>query len=322
MKTIAIVATGGTIAGSGSAGRTTNYEAGKISVDEILASIADVRNEYNIRLIPLMSVDSNEMDDQKWILLKNTIEQLANEDVDGIVVTHGTDTIEETAYFLTLTVNTDKPVVLTGAMRPATATSADGPFNLWQAIHLAASPLAFGQGVLALFSSTIYSARNIQKISNYKIDAFEKANTALGFMKDDDIFFSSRETRIHTTQSIFAYEKFAELPRVDIVPYYAGASADLLDHTNAKGIVVMGTGSGNFSQEWIRKIAELYKKGIFFVRSSRVIDGIVFGDDVFDPNHIMIPSFTLSAYKARVLLMLALTYTTDLHLLKQIFTHY
>ena len=102
-------------------------------------------------------------------------------------------------------------------MRPATATSADGPFNLWQAIHLAGSSLSYGQGVLALFSSTIYSARDIQKISNYKIDAFEKANTALGFMKDDEIFFSSRQLKKHTTSSIFSSMDLSHLPEVDIV---------------------------------------------------------------------------------------------------------
>ena len=102
-------------------------------------------------------------------------------------------------------------------MRPATAPSADGPFNLWQAIYLAGSSLSYGQGVLALFSSTIYSARDIQKISNYKIDAFEKANTALGFMKDDEIFFSSRQMKKHTTSSIFSSMDLSHLPEVDIV---------------------------------------------------------------------------------------------------------
>ena len=321
MKKIAIIATGGTIAGSGHMGKTTNYKAGTLSVEDILASIPSIKNEFDICLFPLLSVDSNEMNVEHWVTLKKTIDAIASLEYDGIVITHGTDTIEETAYFLTLTVHTNKPVVLTGAMRPATATSADGPFNLWQAIHLAGSSLSYGQGVLALFSSTIYSARDIQKISNYKIDAFEKANTALGFMKDDEIFFSSRQMKKHTTSSIFSSMDLSHLPQVDIVPYYAGANAQHL-HTDAKGIVVMGTGSGNFSTEWKKEIEALQKEGTFFVRSSRVIDGIVFGDEVFDPHHIMIPSLTLSPYKARILLMLGLAYTQDLNTLKEIFVQY
>lgn len=320
MKKIAIIATGGTIAGSGHMGKTTNYKAGTLSVEDILASIPDIKSEFDISLFPLLSVDSNEMNITHWIALKKKIDEISSE-FDGIVITHGTDTIEETAYFLTLTINTDKPVVLTGAMRPATATSADGPFNLWQAIHLAGSSLSYGQGVLALFSSTIYSARDIQKISNYKIDAFEKANTALGFMKDDEIFFSSRQMKKHTTSSIFSSMDLSHLPEVDIVPYYAGADSYLL-HTGAKGIVVMGTGSGNFSMKWKKEIETLQKEGKFFVRSSRVIDRIVFGDEVFDPHHIMIPSLTLSPYKARILLMLGLAYTNDLDKLKEIFVQY
>ena len=182
-KKIAIIATGGTIAGSGAAGKTTNYEAGTISVDEVLASIPDVRDRVEIVLDNLFSVDSNEIDEEKWLTLTKHVDALAEkDDIDGIVITHGTDTIEETAYFLNLTVNTLKPVVLTGAMRPATATSADGPFNLFQAIMLASHSEAWGRGVMCLFSSTIYSGRDIQKISNYKIDAFDqRAFANLGY---------------------------------------------------------------------------------------------------------------------------------------------
>ena len=128
MKNIVIIATGGTIAGSGEAGRTTEYRAGTVAVADILKSVPQLGKLANIEMISLMSVDSNEMDEQKWLKLREVINQQAA--VDGIVVTHGTDTIEETAYFLNLTVNTAKPVVLTGAMRPATAPSAHGPFNI------------------------------------------------------------------------------------------------------------------------------------------------------------------------------------------------
>ncbi|MGN1391627.1 MAG: asparaginase domain-containing protein, partial [Sharpea porci] len=160
MKKIVVIATGGTIAGSGEAGKTADYRAGTIKVEEVLASIPQVKDIANIEMIQLLSVDSNEMNEQHWLALLDMInKQASRDDVDGIVVTHGTDTLEETAYFLNLTVHTVKPVVLTGAMRPATATSADGPFNLYQAIALAANDKAIGCGIMALFSSTIYSAR-------------------------------------------------------------------------------------------------------------------------------------------------------------------
>ncbi|SDN16232.1 asparaginase domain-containing protein [Limosilactobacillus mucosae] len=156
MKNIVIIATGGTIAGSGEAGRTTEYRAGTVAVADILKSVPQLGKLANIEMISLMSVDSNEMDEQKWLQLREVInQQAARDDVDGIVVTHGTDTIEETAYFLNLTVNTAKPVVLTGAMRPATATSADGPFNIYQAVALAADDQAYDCGVVIVRSSRV-----------------------------------------------------------------------------------------------------------------------------------------------------------------------
>ena len=164
-KTIAIAATGGTIAGTGEAGKTAVYHAGEMNVESILETIPMIRNVADIETVQLFNVDSNEMDEEKWITLANQLNELAaRPDIDGIVVTHGTDTLDETAYFLNLTVYTQKPVVLTGAMRPATATSADGPFNLYQAVCLAASDDARGQGVMAVFSNTIYSGRDIQKV--------------------------------------------------------------------------------------------------------------------------------------------------------------
>ena len=174
MKHIVVVATGGTIAGVGEKGKTVAYHAGEIKVRDILNSI-NVDHLARISEVQLMNVDSNEMNEDSWINLANEINSLIKQDdVDGIVVTHGTDTIEETAYFLNLTINSYKPVVVTGAMRPATATSADGPYNLYQAIALASCDDAYGQGVMVLFSNTIYSGRDVQKVNNYKIDAIDQ----------------------------------------------------------------------------------------------------------------------------------------------------
>ena len=156
MRTIAIIGTGGTIAGTGKSGKTVAYQAGEMTINQVVSSIPMIKDIAHIREYQLMNVDSNEMGPKQWMELSNFINELVkDDDIDGFVVTHGTDTLDETAYFLTLTLHTDKPVVITGAMRPATATSADGPYNLYQAVCLASHYEAYGQGVMGLFSNTI-----------------------------------------------------------------------------------------------------------------------------------------------------------------------
>ncbi len=326
MKNIVIIATGGTIAGSGKIGKATDYQAGKIDIKEIVDSIPMINEVANLRAIQLFNVDSNEMDEKHWLCLTKKINELANhDDVDGIVVTHGTDTLDETAYFLNLTVHTYKPVVLTGAMRPASAASADGPMNLYQAVCLASSDEALGHGVMALFSSTIYSGRDIQKISNFKIDAFDQKDFGcLGYMYDDKVLMFSRTFKKHTLQSIFSENLPEKLPSVGIVYYYAGAKVSLLKMMadEHQGIVIIGSGSGNYSRRWLQEIERLNNEGIIFVRASRVNQGIVYKSDVFDPNNVCIPSNTLSGQKARVLLMLALSRTADIEEIKRIFDEY
>ena len=326
MKKIIVVATGGTIAGIGEKGKTVAYHAGEINIDDILVTIPNVSKLANIEIAQFMNVDSNEMNLDTWIRLSNTINEIiAREDVDGIVVTHGTDTIEETSYFLNLTIHSNKPVVLTGAMRPATATSADGPYNLYQAIALAANEEACGQGVMVLFSNTIYSGRDIQKVNNYKIDAFDqKSFGCLGYMQDEKAYFFSKTFKTHTMDSMFA-RKLETLDDVAIAYYYAGADEDILRYLSQKhkGIVLVGSGNGNYSKSWLEMINTCHEQyGTIFVRASRVPLGIVFNDHVFDPNEYCIASNTLSAQKARVLLSLALQHTRDIEEIKEIFSKY
>ena len=326
MKNIIIVATGGTIAGSGKVGKATNYQAGKINIKEIIDSIPMINEVANLKAIQLFNVDSNEMNEEHWIILANKINDLASQkNVDGIVVTHGTDTLDETAYFLNLTINTYKPVVLTGAMRPASATSADGPINLYQAVCLASCDDALGHGVMAVFSSTIYTGRDIQKIRNFKTDALDQKDFGcLGYMNDDKVMMFSRTFKKHTLQSVFSEKPITELPPVGIVYYYAGAKPDILTMMaqNHRGIVIIGSGSGNYSQAWLNEIETLGAQGIIFVRASRVNQGIVYESDVFDPHNVCIPSNTLSGQKARVLLMLALSVTQNTKEIKRIFNEY
>ncbi len=326
MKTIAIVATGGTIAGTGEQGKAVAYHAGEMNVSEIIESIPMINEVAHIKEYQIMNVDSNEMNPLKWITLANTINDIIKDDhIDGIVVTHGTDTLDETSYFLTLTLNTSKPIVITGAMRPATATSADGPYNLYQAVCLAACDDAKKQGVMGLFSSTIYSGRDIQKINNYKIDAFDQKDFGcLGYMQDEEVYFFSRSFKIHTFQSRFSQKKLETLPEVAIAYFYAGASSQVLYDMaiHHQGIVIVGSGNGNYNQEWLSAINDLSQKGIVFVRASRVSHGIVFDDEIFDPYQYCIAANTLSAQKARVLLMLALSQTNDHQEIVDIFNEY
>ena len=256
---------------------------------------------------------------------KNNIEEILSDDtIDGAVVTHGTDTLDETAYFLTLTLNTPKPVVLTGAMRPATATSADGPFNLYQAICLACHGESYNRGVLALFSNTIYSGRDIEKVNNFKIDAFDQRSLGcLGYMQDQEVYFYTQTSKIHTIKSRFN-KRIDSIKSVAIAFYYSGADAKILYDlaSNHEGIVIAGSGSGNYSQAWLKAIEELSEKGTIFVRSSRISQGIVFDDEIFDPHRLCISSNNLTKQKARVLLMLALTQTHDRDEIREIFLQY
>ena len=306
------------IAGTGEAGKTAVYHAGEMNVESILETIPMIQNVADIETVQLFNVDSNEMDEEKWITLANQLNELAaRPDIDGIVVTHGTDTLDETAYFLNLTVYTQKPVVLTGAMRPA--------FNLYQAVCLAASDDARGQGVMAVFSNTIYSGRDIQKVNNYKTDAFDQnAFGCLGYMQDETAYFFSRSFKTHTMQSIFALRRLESLAKVAVVYFYAGADEKILDYLaeTHEGIVIVGSGSGNYNRKWMKMMEKLAEKGTVFVRASRVSQGIVFDDRVFDPMDVCIGANTLSGQKARVLLMLALTITKDVKQIRNIFNQY
>ena len=209
-------------------------------------------------------------------------------------------------------------------MRPATATSADGPYNLYQAIALAANDLSYGQGVMVLFSNSIYSGRDVQKVNNYKIDAFDqKAFGCLGYMQDEKVYFYSKTFRRHTALSEFIRPE--KMSKVAIAYYYAGADENILEYLakSNEGIIIAGSGNGNYSKRWIDMINHCHLKyGTIFVRASRVPMGIVFGDHVFDPQSICIASNTLSAQKARVLLSLALNETHNITDIKRIFDEF
>ncbi len=326
MKKIMVIATGGTIVGTGAVGKSKLYEAGQINIDEIISTVGNIGEFAKVEAIQLFNVDSNDLSLDDWLKLKNTVNEVASrDDITGIVITHGTDTLDETAFFLNLVCGTSKPVVLTGAMRPATATSPDGPMNLYQAIALASSDQAIGMGVVAVFSNTIYSSRDIQKENNFKTDAFSKRDFGcLGYMLDEKPYLFSKTYKRHTYTSEFSQVHLERLPAVGISYFYVGAPAEDLEKIaqDKDGMVIVGSGTGNYSKEWIATIESLIEKGKVIVRASRVNNGMVFENIHFDPSNRCISANTLTGPKARVLLMLALCMTRDIGEIKRIFGEY
>ncbi|MBU6489224.1 MAG: asparaginase, partial [Burkholderiales bacterium] len=218
---IAVLATGGTIAGSAAdAAQTSGYQAGVVGVDRLLAAVPALSQVARIEAEQVASIDSKDLDVALWTTLGARIAELAaREDIDGIVITHGTDTLEETAYALHLTVKTDKPVVLTAAMRPSSALSADGPLNLLGAVTVAGSQAARGQGVLVAFNNRIHCARDVVKTSTYAVDAFHSPEIgALGWVQDGRVEFQRAALRPHTSATPFV--PGASWPDVEVVASY------------------------------------------------------------------------------------------------------
>src|SRR3984957_12318606 len=307
---IAVLATGGTIAGeAGDAAKTSGYKAGVVRVDKLLGPVPSLSQVARIHSEQVASIDSKDMTPALWATLCTRVNALlAQDDLDGIVITHGTDTLEETAYLLHLTTKSDKPVVLTAAMRPASALSADGPLNLLNAVTVAAHAGASGKGVLVAFNNRIHSARDVVKTSTYAVDAFQSPEIgALGWVQDGRVEFQRSVVRPHTLATEFVIG--TKWPNVELVVSYAGVSriaVDALVAAGVRGIVVAGTGNGSIHSSVQQALADAVKQGVVVVRSTRVGSGHVMrngaaADDVLG----FVSAGSLNPYKARVLLMLA-----------------
>ena len=311
---IAVLATGGTIAGAApDAANTSGYQAGVVGVGQLLAAVPSLTSVANVQAEQVASVDSKDMALALWITLAQRVDTLlASDEIDGIVITHGTDTLEETAWLLHLTVKSDKPVVLTAAMRPSSALSADGPLNLLNAVTVAADAQASGQGVLVAFNNRIHSARDVVKTSTYAVDAFQSPEIgALGWVQDGRVEFQRSVVRPHTRATPFAIDSVASAwPAVDVVASYAGVSrvaVDALVAAGVKGIVVAGTGNGSIHVTLQTALADAAAKGVAIVRSSRVGSGHVMRNGAASDDALgFVTAGALNPYKARVLLMLAL----------------
>ncbi len=327
LPSVKILATGGTIAGSAAkATDTTGYKAGAIGIQTLIDAVPQMKDYAEVSGEQVVSISSNNVTTEIRLKLANRVnELLADPKVDGVVITHGTDSIEETAYFLNLTVKSDKPVVLVGAMRPATAISADGPMNLLEAVQAAASPKMKGQGVTIIMNNRIGAARETTKFNTSNVDTFRAPEYGwLGVMSQAEPVFYRTTTRRHTTKSEFDVTGMTELPRVDIIYAVSGDDAKLAEaavKAGAKGLVSASMGNCSIPNGQEAFYEPMMAKGFPVVLSEHVPTG----ECVLRPDAIkkgFISSGNLNPKKARLLLQLALTKTQDIKEIQRIFNEY
>ncbi|MCE9671186.1 type II asparaginase [Myxococcus stipitatus] len=326
---VRIVATGGTIAGAQGTPQGYGYKAGSFKVEDLIKGVPNLDKLARLSGEQVVNIGSQDMNDAVWLkLAKRTNELLASPDVDAVVITHGTDTLEETAYFLDLVVKSDKPVVLVGSMRPATATSADGPGNLYNAVAVAADPEARGRGVLVVLNDEIHSARNVTKTNTTNVETFRSTNRGpSGVVNTGKVsWFERMDDKKHTTESEFSVADQQRLPRVDILYAHANMSPDLIDsavRNGAQGIVIAGVGDGNMTQPAMDTLAKAVKKGVVVVRSTRLPSGLVLrNNEINDDQKGFVASGELNPAKSRVLLQLALLETKDPRRVQKLFEEY
>ena len=320
-KHIAILATGGTIAGEASSkNSSTQYKAATLNIKSLLKDLTGLKDIARISAKQIANIDSCDIDEKLWLSLAKEVNKLVKDkDIDAVVITHGTDTMEETAYFLDLTIKSPKAVVLVGAMRPANAISSDGAKNLYNAICLASDESSKNKGVLALMNDKIYSARNISKIHTLNLDAFKEE---IGYMLDEKPFF--RYLNAKSIDEKFDLRNLYSLPRVDISYSYLGAKVAIkaFVKAGAKALVIAGSGAGSIDFDSKKYLIKLLKeKKIFVVKSSRVGSGLVsLSKEELEQGFIS--ANDLNPQKARILLSLALTKTKDIKELRKIFDLY
>jgi L-asparaginase len=314
LPTVVVLGTGGTIASTAEQEeQRTKYEVG-LTADQLLEAVPAIKEYAKIEAEQFTNINSPAMTPKLWLELADRVNKvLARPEVAGVVITHGTSTLEETAYFLNLTVKSEKPVVLTGAQRPATAISADGPLNLLDAVRVSTAPQAVGRGVLVVLNDEISAARYVSKTDMYRVETFDQKDLGfLGYVDEDQVTFYQEPVRRHTVETPFKTGEMDSLPRVDIVYQYAGADNLLVDAAvkeGVEGLVVAGVGAGSLTPESEKALKEAAESGVAVVISSRVGNGRVvplrFEDTSF------IAADNLNPQHACVLLMLALIKTQD-----------
>ncbi len=267
------------------------------------------------------------MNDDLLKLAKRVAELADSKDVDGIVITHGTDTLEETAYFLNLVEKTDKPIVVVGSMRPGTAMSADGMLNLYNAVAVAGDQQSRGKGVLVTMNDEIQSGRDVSKAVNIKTEAFKSAWGPMGMVVEGKSYWFRLPAKRHTVNSEFDIKQISSLPQVDIAYGYGNvtdtAYKALAQH-GAKALIHAGTGNGSVSSRVVPALQELRKEGVQIIRSSHVNQGglVLRNAEQPDDKNDWVVAHDLNPQKARILAMVAMTKTQDSKELQRIFWEY
>ena len=328
LPNIVVLATGGTIAGAASTNVQAGYTSGQVGVEQLIAAVPEAKKLANLKGEQVSNIGSQDMNDDVWLKLAGRVNAILGQaDVAGIVITHGTDTIEETAYFLNLVVKSKKPVVLTAAMRPATALSADGPLNFFNAVAVAASKDAVGRGVLVVVNDWIHGAASLTKTSTTAVQTFLSPQSGLiGTVAYGTIEFYRGPVGKNTAGSEFSLNGVTALPRVDIIMAYENMDGALIDAAaaaGAKGIVIAGVGNGNLTQAAVNALAAQAKKGVICVRASRVVTGVVSRNVELDDDKLgFVASMDKNPQKSRVLLRLALLQQRTVKDVQRIFDEY
>ncbi len=325
---IMILATGGTIAGAAETGTQAGYTSGQVSIEGMIAAVPGIDQLATVSGEQISNVGSQDMTFEIMIALARRINAIFKEDeADGVVVTHGTDTMEETALFLGLTVKSKRPVVMTGSMRPSTAVSADGPLNLYNAVAVAADPQAVDRGVMVVMNDRIHGAHSLTKTDTTAVETFlSPINGLMGTVTYGKIQYFRTPFRKHTHKSEFSLDGVTDLPRVDILYACVDTPADLIDASverGVRGIVIAGNGNGNMNAEAVERAARAAKKGIVIVRSSRVPSGKIGRNVEIDDDRLgFVASDELNPPKARIMLMLALLKERSLEEIQQLYYDY
>ncbi|PDW47070.1 L-asparaginase 2 [Helicobacter pylori] len=326
LPTIALLATGGTIAGSGVDASLGSYKSGELGVKELLKAIPSLNKIARIQGEQISNIGSQDMNEEIWFKLAQRAQELLDDSrIQGVVITHGTDTLEESAYFLNLVLRSTKPVVLVGAMRNASSLSADGALNLYNALSVATNEKSANKGVLVVMDDTIFSAREVIKTHTTHTSTFKALNSgAIGSVYYGKVRYYMQPLRKHTTESEFSIlELKTPLPKVDIIYTHVGMTPDLFQaslNSHAKGVVIAGVGNGNVSAGFLKAMQEASNMGVLIVRSSRVGSGGITSGEIDDK--AFITSDNLNPQKARVLLQLALTKTNNKEKIQEMFEEY
>ena len=329
--TVRVIGTGGSIAGVGPDRMDFILypEIGNhITIQQSLDRVPEIQEIADVRSEDLVSVGSTAIGAAEWLGLARRINQIFRDepDVAGVAITHGTATLEETSYFLHLTIKSSKPVVITGAMRPPTALSTDADLNLLDAVRTAACPDSAGLGVLTVLNNEIQCGRDVTKASTFRVETFRP--NELGFLgyadSDGKVIFYRAPLRRHTSNTPFMVDSMTDLPRVDIVYSYAGADGLLVDAVRSNGsdgLVLAGFGGGTFPPAVIDAAVKVVDSGIPVVLATRSTAGRVVTTPKKDEQGFIV-SDNLLPQKARILLMLGLTISKDRHELQQMFYDY